>query len=103
MLGRGPDGPSRSHPAAPAERGYAQAFGHGYPVRLRTLGQPGLGAVPAARLPGESGDDQGRHASTTGCKNDASTSPITKAAAPRAEQAHLCVTAPAICPASDRA
>jgi hypothetical protein len=34
---------------------------------------------------------------------DASTNPITKAAAPRAEQAHLCVTAPAICPASDRA
>ena len=33
----------------------------------------------------------------------ASTSPITKAAAPRAEQAHLCITAPAICPASDRA
>ena len=33
----------------------------------------------------------------------ASSSPITKAAAPHAEQAHLCVTAPAICPASDRA
>ena len=33
----------------------------------------------------------------------ASTSPITKAAAPRAEQAHQCVTAPAICLASDRA
>ena len=48
MLGRNPDGPSRSHPTAPAERGHAQAFGHGYPVRLRALGQPRLGAVPAA-------------------------------------------------------
>lgn len=55
-------------PAAPAGRGHAQACGHGTPARLRTPGQPGLGAVLAARRPGESGDDQGRHASATNRK-----------------------------------
>src|SRR5215472_7399332 len=44
VLGRSPDRPSRSHPATPAERAHAQAFGHGYPVRLRTLGQRGPGS-----------------------------------------------------------
>ena len=72
-------------------------------MRLRTLGQPGLGVVPLARLLGEFADDQGRYASAKGHMNYTSTSPITKAAALSAEQAHLCLTAPAICPASDRA
>lgn len=50
-------------------------------MRLRTLGQPGLGVVPLARLLGEFADDQGRYASAKGHMNYTSTSPITKAAA----------------------
>jgi hypothetical protein len=61
---------------------------------LRALGQPRLGAVAAARLPGESGDDQAGMLAPRAERTIASTSPITKAAASRAEQAHLRVTHP---------
>jgi transposase len=42
------------------------------------LSQPGLGEVPGARVPGESGDDPGRYATATARKNYAGTSPITR-------------------------
>jgi transposase len=40
---------------------------------------PGLGTVPGARVPGESGDDRTRFASPQSRQNYAGTSPITKA------------------------
>jgi Transposase/Transposase IS116/IS110/IS902 family len=43
------------------------------------LSQPGLGAVLAARVLGEFGDDPHRYATAKGRKNYASTSPITRA------------------------
>jgi len=43
------------------------------------LSQPGLGALLAARVLGEFGDDPHRYASAKGRKNYASTSPITRA------------------------
>jgi Transposase IS116/IS110/IS902 family len=41
--------------------------------------QPGLGPVLAARVLAEFGDDPGHYATAKGCKNYASTSPITRA------------------------
>jgi hypothetical protein len=48
------------------------------------LSQPGLGAVLAARVLGEFGDDPHRYATAKGRKNYASTSPITRASGKRA-------------------
>src|SRR6266702_546569 len=47
------------------------------------LSQPGLGPVPGARVPGESGDDPDRYASGKARKNYAGTSPITRASGKR--------------------
>jgi hypothetical protein len=59
-------------------------------VRLRTLGQPGLGAMLAARLPGVLGDNQGRHASATDRTTPRLDEPRSpRPPPPRAEQAHL--------------
>jgi transposase len=41
--------------------------------------QPGMGAVPGARVPGESGDDPRRYADGKARRNYAATSPITRA------------------------
>lgn len=43
------------------------------------LSQPGLGPIPGARVPGESGDDPHRYASSKARKNYAATSPLTRA------------------------
>jgi len=43
------------------------------------LSQPGLGPIPGARVPGESGDDPHRYATGKARKNYAATSPITRA------------------------
>jgi transposase len=41
--------------------------------------QPGMGAIPGARVPGESGDDPHRYADAKSGKNYGGTSPITRA------------------------
>jgi hypothetical protein len=43
------------------------------------LSQPGMGAIPGARVPGEFGDDPHRYADGKARKNYAGTSPITRA------------------------
>jgi transposase len=43
------------------------------------LSQPGLGAIPGARVPGEFGDDPNRYTHAKARKNYAATSPITRA------------------------
>ena len=62
-----------------ALQGQAEAHFGQHPDAEIYLSQPGMGAIPGARVPGESGDDPHRYADGKARRNYAATSPITRA------------------------
>ena len=60
-------------------QGQVEAYFGQHPDAEIITSQPGLGPVPGARVPAETGDDPARYASAKARKNYAATSPITRA------------------------